>query len=193
MAQVPTTATGGDPESWLDRHGDALYAYALLRVQQPALAEDLVQDTLLAAFAGRANFTGAAQERTWLVGILKHKIIDHLRKAGREETFDPNPDDEGAFMAKFDHTEHWIEAPKHWHDPAFIAENGELRDALRNCIGRLPERQRRLLVLRDVDGYDTDELLAMLEISTPGNLWVTLSRARERVRECLDTTWAPGG
>ena len=81
------TGAGSDPEQWLDQHGDALYAFALLRVQQPAVAEDLVQDTLLAAFSGRERFGGGAQERTWLIGILKHKIIDHLRKSGREESY----------------------------------------------------------------------------------------------------------
>lgn len=183
------TATASDPELWLSRHGDALYAYALLRVREPALAEDLVQETLLAALGARERYAGTAQERTWLTGILKHKLVDHLRKALREETFSPNPEDEAEFAAKFDSTGHWNAPPAHWHDPAFIAENGELRDALVRCIGRLPDKQRQLLVLRDVDGHDTADLCALLEISTAGNLWVMLSRARERVRACLAALW----
>lgn len=185
-------AAGSDPELWLDRHGDALYAFALLRVQQPALAEDLVQDTLLAALAGRADFSGAAQERTWLIGILKYKIIDHLRRAGREERFDPEAADAAEFAAEFDRSGHWVAPPTHRHDPAFMAENRELREALERCIAQLPDPQRQLFVLREIDGYATDELLDLLAISTAGNLWVMLSRARERMRCCLQASWSRG-
>ena len=180
------------PETWLDLHGDALYGYAALRVREPALAEDLVQETLLAALGARARFQGAASERTWLIGILKNKLVDHLRRAGREQSFDAGAEDDGYFEAQFDHTGHWVSPPRAWSDPAFVAENAELRVALFDCIGRLPERQRQLLVLREIDGLETDELLPLLAISTAGNLWVMLSRARERVRACLETRWAGG-
>lgn len=181
-----------DPETWLDLHGDALYGYAVLRVREPAVAEDLVQETLLAALGARQGFKGAASERTWLIGILKNKLIDHLRRAEREQSFDPSVEDDGHFEAQFDHTGHWVSPPRAWSDPAFVAENAQLRVALFDCIGRLPERQRQLLVLREIDGLETDELLPLLAISTAGNLWVMLSRARERVRACLETRWAGG-
>ena len=180
---------GSDPDRWLDLHGDELYGYALLRVQEPALAEDLVQETLLAALTARGRFKGEAQERTWLVGILKNKLVDHLRRAGREQSYDPTQDDDADLEARFDHTGHWASSPTAWNDPAFNAENAELRAALLKCIGRLPDKQRRLLVLREIDGHATEELLALLEISSPGNLWVMLSRARERVRGCLEASW----
>src|SRR5689334_5348279 len=69
---------------WLDEHGDALYAYALPRVRNADVAEDLVQETLLAAIKAHKNFAGNSAERTWLTGILKHKLIDHLRKSTRQ-------------------------------------------------------------------------------------------------------------
>jgi len=180
------------PESWLDAHGDALYGYAMLRVREPAVAEDLVQETLLAALTARERYQGAASERTWLVGILKNKLFDHLRRAGREPTYDPTVDDDGHFEAQFDHTGHWVSPPRAWSDPAFVAENAQLRTVLFDCIGRLPERQRQVLVLRELDGLETDELLALFAISTAGNLWVMLSRARERVRACVELRWQEG-
>ncbi len=180
------------PETWLDQHGDALYGYAVMRVREPALAEDLVQDTLLAALSARARYKGEASERTWLIGILKNKLLDHLRRAGREQTYDPTVEDDGHFEAQFDHSGHWLSPPRAWSDPAFVAENAELRTVLFDCIGGLPERQRQLLVLRELDGMETDELLVVLAISTPGNLWVMLSRARERVRACVELRWQGG-
>ncbi|MCB1749303.1 MAG: sigma-70 family RNA polymerase sigma factor [Gammaproteobacteria bacterium] len=186
-------AATADPEAWLDSHGDALYAFAMMRVRNAAVAEDLVQETLLAALGALAGFDGRSSERTWLIGILKHKLIDHLRRAGREQTADTTSDDEAVWNARFDHTGHWAEPPRDWGDPARIAENDGLRQALAGCIARLPERQRLLFVLREVDGLDTDELLDTLGISSANNLWVMLSRARAALRECIERTWGGGG
>ena len=74
-----------DAERWVDRHGDCLYRYALLRLRAPDLAADLVQETFLEALRVRASFAGRSSERTWLVGILRHKILDHYRRSGREQ------------------------------------------------------------------------------------------------------------
>ncbi|MEQ8231814.1 MAG: sigma-70 family RNA polymerase sigma factor [Gammaproteobacteria bacterium] len=193
MMDAPTRA--GDPEQWLDLHGDALYAFAMLRVRNQAVAEDLVQETLLAALGAAHDFAGRANARTWLVGILKHKIIDHLRKAGRETreyTEEEMPLSDAQWSEKFDHTGHWIEPPRDWGDPAAVAENRALGAALEACIERLPEKARTLFVLREIDGLGTDELLATLGISSANNLWVMLSRARERLRTCLEQTWFGG-
>ncbi|MGE0487194.1 MAG: sigma-70 family RNA polymerase sigma factor [Gammaproteobacteria bacterium] len=181
-----------DPEAWLDAHGDALYAFAMTRVRNSAVAEDLVQDTLLAALGAVAGFDGRSSERTWLIGILKHKLIDHLRRAGREQTVDTSDEDGAVWAARFDHTGHWVEPPRDWGDPARIAENDGLGRALAACIEHLPERQRVLFVLREVDGLDTDELLTLLGISSANNLWVMLSRARTALRDCVERTWLGG-
>ena len=85
MADVPQP----DPTQWLARHGDYLYRYALMRVRDETVAEDVVQETLLAGWQGYARFAGRGAERTWLTGILKHKVIDYFRKASRETQFDP--------------------------------------------------------------------------------------------------------
>jgi RNA polymerase sigma-70 factor (ECF subfamily) len=193
-AAVAATAPDapGDPGQWLDGHGDALYGYAMLRVHDPAVAEDLVQDTLLAAWTARASFRAEAGVRTWLIGILKHKIVDHLRRASREQPFVQVFTDDEDFATRFDGTGHWITPPADWGDPAHVAESAQLRQALMRCIERLPERLRQLLVLREIDGYPTAELQTMLGIPSAGNLWVMLSRGRERLRGCMERAWAAG-
>ncbi|MBI1733439.1 MAG: sigma-70 family RNA polymerase sigma factor [Gammaproteobacteria bacterium] len=176
-----------DPSMWLDRHGDALYAYALVRTRNAATAEDLVQEALLAAFAGRDAFKGESAERTWLTGILKHKVIDHLRRRGREVPLVEERDyPAGVEDACFDERGHWQVDVRDWSRPDRALEQDELRAALRDCIAALPERLGMLFVLREVDGMETDELLAALNISSANNLWVMLSRARLRLRACLE-------
>lgn len=187
---MAATIDPGSPELWLDQHGDALYGYAMLRVHDRALAEDLVQETLLAALGARGTFAGRASTRTWLIGILKNKLVDHLRKWGREESFDATLVDDDTWAGKFDDTGHWHNPPARWQEPAFIAENAELGQLMMTCIDKLPEKYRAVFVLREIDGLDTDELLTVLAISTSGNLWVMLSRARERVRSCVERAWA---
>ncbi len=182
----------GAPETWLDDHGDALYGYAMLRVRDAALAEDLVQETLLAALGAQAGFGGRAEPRTWLIGILKNKLVDHLRKWGREESFDATLVDDDTWAGKFDPTGHWQQTPAHWREPAFLVENAELGAIMTTCIERLPEKYRMLFVLREVDGMGSEELLELLGISTAANLWVMLSRARERLRACVERAWMPG-
>ena len=181
------------PEQWLDHHGDALYAFAMMRVSNAATAEDLVQETLLAGLTAVQAFESRASVRTWLIGILKNKLIDHLRKSGREIGFAPGADDEGDLNGKFDVTGHWAEAPVDWGDPAALAENADLRAAMMRCIGHLPDKLRTPFVLREIDGLETDALIKVLDISSANNLWVMLSRGRERVRTCLERTWFGGG
>lgn len=189
---MTATPAAGAPETWLDDHGDALYGYAMLRVRDAALAEDLVQETLLAALGAQAGFSGRAEPRTWLIGILKNKLVDHLRKWGREESFDATLIDDDTWTGKFDHTGHWQQTPAHWQEPAFLAENAELGAIMTTCIERLPEKYRTLFVLREIDGLQSKELIDVLGISTAANLWVMLSRARERLRACVERAWMPG-
>ena len=97
-----------DPVSWLNDHGDALYAFALLRVREPAIAEDLVHDTLLAALKSVINYKEQSSERTWLTGILKHKVLDHLRGTGREQPLTDDIElDEQSADAWFDESGRW--------------------------------------------------------------------------------------
>ena len=194
MTDPAPAAQQRDPARWLELHGDALYAYALARTRNAATAEDLVQDTLVAAFAGRDAFKGEAAERTWLIGILKHKVIDYLRRQGREVPLADAANESGDIETTlFDENGHWQVDVREWSQPERMLEREEFWDALRDCLAALPERLGRLFMLRELDGMETDELLQVLGISSANNLWVMLSRARLRLSACLEArSIAPG-
>jgi RNA polymerase sigma-70 factor, ECF subfamily len=177
------------PEGWLDRHGDCLYRYALVRLRAPELAADLVQETFLEAFRTRSAFAGRSSERTWLVGILKHKIVDHLRKAGRDRSarFDTAP--EASAEAAFDHRSHWRISPSAWTgDPRRVLETREFWEIFSNCLSKLPAGLADAFLLRELDGLSAEEVRQTLNI-TPANLWARLHRARLLLRQCLDSRW----
>src|SRR5205085_12346938 len=88
-----------EPSEWVDAHGNYLYRYALVRLRDTALAEDVVQETLLAALQSRHAYAGRSAERTWLTGILKHKLVDHFRKVSRQ-AYSSRPEGE-----EFEHDE----------------------------------------------------------------------------------------
>lgn len=181
------------PETWLDEHGDYLYRYALLRVRDTATAEDLVQETLLAALKGRDGFDGRASERTWLTAILKHKILDQLRRQYREV---PLEDEAGADCTEedcgmeefFAADGHWASRPGTWSDPAKSTENTYFWEVLNRCIERLAPKQRQLFVLRELHGNSNEEICQDMDI-TMTNAGVMLYRARMSLRQCLELNW----
>lgn len=178
-----------DPSEWLDKYGDALYRYALLRLRDAMLAEDLVQETLLAAMQASSRYTGASTEKTWLIGILKHKLIDHLRKSRREAPFgDELVTTADASAELFDAHGHWRIDIRAWSEPEQALEQREFWHVFAACLERLPQRLADALSLRELDGLDTETICQELGISTT-NLWVILSRARQRMRQCLDAHW----
>ena len=185
-----TMATMPDPATWLDHHGNALYAYALMRVRDASVAEDLVQDTLLAAIKSVDRFKGESSERTWLIGILKHKVLDHLRRAGRERRLDEGMvPTEGEEAQHFDDQGSWRVEVAEWSDPERSLEREEFWQTLQGCVGKLPDRLAILFTLRELDGMETDALMETLNISSHNNVWVMLSRVRQRMRQCLETHW----
>ncbi len=178
-----------DPSVWLDEHGDALYKYAFMRVRNEATAEDLVQETLLAAIQAIKTYQGQSSERTWLIGILKHKLMDYFRKAAREIQFE---DDEqiNELVDKQSYNERGqlnIEI-KNWSQPEKALEQDEFWNTIYSCVDNLPQRFATIFLLREVDGFETDELCKTLDMS-PSNLWTTLSRIRKKMQQCLDANW----
>lgn len=170
---------------------DYLLRYALMNLRNPAQAEDAVQETLLAAMEGAARFSGKSALRTWLTGILKHKIIDHLRRSGREQSL-TGPGDERseaeAVDALFAQDGHWREFPADWDNPAAALENSRFRAAFETCLQRLPARTAQVFAMREVMELSTGEICKALQI-TPTNCWVMLHRARLTLRECLELQW----
>lgn len=182
-----------DPERWVAEHGDALYHYALSRVRDPGVAEDLVQESLLAALKGKDRYQGRSTERTWLVGILKNKVLDHFRTGKRESSFTDleffSEEEEGSFERGVA-LSHWLpaSAPGEWEGAGAELDRVEFWGVFERCTGRLPERIACAFVLREVDGLPSDEICTTLGISD-SNLWVMLHRARMALRLCLETHW----
>jgi RNA polymerase sigma-70 factor (ECF subfamily) len=177
--------------AWVDEHGDCLYRYALARVRKPEVAEDLVQETFLAAVRGYEKFGGRSSVRSWLCGILKHKIIDHYRKAAREISFTDLEFFTDECSEKFVSVGFWEheKGPHEWQpDASEVMQRGEFWKTMRECLGKLPERVASVFSLREMEGVPSKEICAVLSISE-SNLWVMLHRARMALRECLEMNW----
>jgi RNA polymerase sigma-70 factor, ECF subfamily len=170
-----------------------LLRYARLQLRNPAQAEDAVQETLLAAIEGAARFSGKSSLRTWLTGILKHKIIDQLRRSAREQSLSGDDDraEAEAIDALFAGDGHWRDMPSAWGNPDTALENSRFRAAFELCLQRLPERTARVFTMREVMDMSTGEICQELQI-TSTNCWVLLHRARLTLRECLEITWFDG-
>lgn len=180
------------PENWVNEYGDALYSFALIRVRNPAVAEDLVQETFLAALKARETFAGQSSEKTWLTGILKHKIVDHLRRAHRHVQTEDIEKSADLNAEPFDESGHWNVGIDRWKDPSASLQQEEFWSALSLCISALPEHLADLFTLREIEEMDTEEVCETLGISTPNNMWVMLSRTRMKLRECMDKYWFNG-
>ncbi|MEE9349714.1 MAG: sigma-70 family RNA polymerase sigma factor [Flavobacteriaceae bacterium] len=177
-----------DPNKWIDLHSNYMYNYTITRVNNHDVAKDLVQETFFSGLKAMANFKGQASERTWLISILKRKIIDLYRKnnskKGKAEVR-MNFYEDGENKGK------WIEerAPSNWAETAdAIIENDELKLALVECIDKLPEKYRMVFLLKTVENYETEEICNELGI-TPSNLWVIIHRARVQLRSCMEGNW----
>lgn len=178
-----------EPEAWVDRHGDVLYRYALLRLRSPDRAADVVQETFLEALRSRDSFAGRSTERTWLVGILRHKILDQLRAASRAQAAANGLSENGVDESIFDRRGHWRVTPEAWGaDPGRTVELREFWEVFGHCLSRLPRGIADAFFLRELDGMTADEVQETLGI-TPANLWKRLQRARTLLRQCLETGW----
>lgn len=180
-----------NPETWVDEHGDYLYNFALFRVQHSNIAEDLVQETFLSAIQSLKNFKGESTARTWLVGILKHKIIDHFRKNFRET---PSSDIElqANLHKEFDAKGAWKVKPDAWNfNPHQLYENKEFWAVLKACMTQLSAKMAQAFILREIDGMESTEICKLLSIS-PTNSWVIFYRARMSLKGCLTKNWFTG-
>ncbi|MBL8033721.1 MAG: sigma-70 family RNA polymerase sigma factor [Leptospiraceae bacterium] len=170
----------------IEQHGDALYAYARTRLADDEDIADCIQETLLAALKNAGTFSGRSSERTWLIGILKFKIIDHYRAKAKEvRNQSVEADDEDYFGED----RHWemSRAPRAWEkSPLESLEDRELQNYLYDCISRLPTTMKAAVVLRELEQQATGEICKQLEVSAT-NLNVILYRARMHLRACLET------
>ena len=178
-----------DPESWVDHYGDFLFRFALSRVKDPDVAEDIVQETFLAALRSRESFESRSAGRTWLIVILKHKIVDYIRKKIREPSSDRIEALTDLMDSDFDDSGKWQVRPHKWAiNPGKSYEQKEFFDVLYHCLAELPERLAEAFMLREMDGLSTAEVCKRLGI-TATNSWVMLYRARMALRRCLENQW----
>ncbi|HDO26802.1 MAG TPA: sigma-70 family RNA polymerase sigma factor [Bacteroidetes bacterium] len=194
MDTNPTTTSGGKnllaPEKWVEDHGDYLYNFAYSRVMSKSLAEDLVQDTFVAALKAMPSFQGKSSEITWLISILKRKVVDHYRKSSTTKEISSSEfakpfNEEGSMQG------HWImeRAPKEWpHELDDPIHRKEFRQILELCLSSLPDNWKAVFVMKVMDEINSDEICKEFGC-TPSNLWVMLHRARLKLRECIEMKW----
>jgi RNA polymerase sigma-70 factor (TIGR02943 family) len=169
-----------------------LMRYARSQLRNEAWAEDAVSDTLLAALERPQAFAGSSALRTWLVGILKHKLVDQLRRHAREATVLDADDAHDVDELLFDERGHWRELPVEWtSQPEALCRQQQFLAVLDACVEHLPPTQGRVFLMREWLELDADDICRELAISS-SNLWVLLHRARLRLRECLQASWFTG-
>jgi RNA polymerase sigma-70 factor, ECF subfamily len=174
----------------LEEMRPALMRFAVLQLRNESLAEDVVQDTLIAVLEKPDRFAGQSSLRTYVTGILKHKIIDVMRSAKREVPISTQEDQSEADVidALFKPDGHTIDMPRQWGDPDATLEQKDFFRVLEICLEKLPAKTARIFMMREWLELDTDEICKELRIST-SNAWVMLYRARVQLRECLDLNW----
>jgi len=174
----------------LAEHRPYLLRFARLQLRNDTWAEDAVSETLLAALAKPQSFANRSQLRTWLVGILKHKVIDLLRQRRREVVLDvaPGGEDDAMEALLFQSDGHYASQPADWGDPEQELASRQFFAVLEACADRLPPAQGRVFLMREWLELSSEEICKELAL-TPTNLYVQLHRARMRLRECLELQW----
>ncbi|MGB3591906.1 MAG: sigma-70 family RNA polymerase sigma factor [Nonlabens sp.] len=176
------------PEKWVDRYSDYLFNYTITRVSSGDLAQDLVSETFLAGLKSAHRFKGNSTERTWLISILKRKIIDHYRKINSKKG---KAEVRMGYASGADNSGDWLEEKAgDMRNPNAedLIEQEELGAVLQQCIGALPERYATIFVQKTIDKMDTETICKEHNI-TPSNLWVIIHRARVQLMDCLKSKW----
>jgi RNA polymerase sigma-70 factor (ECF subfamily) len=176
-----------NPNKWIELYSDYLFNYTITRVSDREIAQDLVQETFLAGLKSMKNFKGEASERTWLISILKRKIIDHYRKINSNK---------GKAEVRINYSDgesdgDWLE--ERVSDPfdktaEDSLQNDELGSTIQNCLSKLPKKQAEVFRMKTILDYETEVICNELGI-TASNLWVIIHRARSAMADCLKENW----
>lgn len=176
-----------NPNRWIELYSDYLFNYTISRVNDREIAKDIIQDTFFAGLKSMKNFKGEASERTWLISILKRKIIDYYRKINSKKgqaevrmTYSTD-ENEGDWLEERVEDDAYLNAQD-------ILENTELGDAIYDCMSKLPERQATVFKMKTILNYETETICNELNI-TASNLWVIIHRARLALAECMEKHW----
>ena len=183
-----------DPKKWLKLYGDLLYQYALPRVNETVIAEDLVQETFLSALRGLKGYKGEASEKNWLFAILKNKIIDYYREKTTEQAVITIPDLQIMEDDWFNDEGRWAEnrKPKDWHTTDNQVERKEMQRIINWCKDHLKALQQDVFILKYLEDLDSAEICKELNISS-SNYWVLIHRARLQMRACVEKHWFKNG
>jgi RNA polymerase sigma-70 factor (ECF subfamily) len=186
-------------DRWLTDHGDVLWRFCRARVRREDIAEEIVQDTLLAAMEGFHGFEGRSTERTWLLGIAARKVADHFRREARarargDRSSAPPPGRRisDGISTEFKDDGCWARVGPRWGEPAPDSEEHRAQvDALRRCVGKLPPTLAEVVWMRDILNIPSHEVCKALGL-TPTNLWTRTHRARMALRACIEALTGTG-
>lgn len=187
-SQQDTFNAALDPEDWVDAYGNYLFRYAYSRLRDVAQAEEVVQDTFLAGIRNVQQFDGRGSQRGWLMGILKRKVIDHIRRSSRLRTTSSLEERHDPIGLLFDENGRWKKDALPTVAPDTEVESKELWQVVRQCLSRIPKKQADVFVLSVMEEMQTDEICQALEIS-PSNVWIRLHRARLGLAKCVSSKW----
>jgi len=187
MEDAPQNST--DPEQWVDLYGDYLYRYALMRLRDQEAARDAVQETFLAGIKNFGQFDGRFEVKYWLRGILRFKIIDHMRRTVKDQVVDTIDDEHVLDSLLFKASGIPTMRPAPWQiDPNQAFASEEFWPVFEACLDKLKEPIRRAFVLKMVDDMESQEVCKVLNI-TPNHLWILNHRARTQLKKCLEANW----
>lgn len=175
------------PKTWVSKYSNYLFNYTITRVNDIEIAKDLISETYLAGLKSQDNFKGNSTERTWLVSILKHKIVDYYRKINSNK----GKAEVRMNMFSKDQEGDWLEERVADHKdstPQDNLENTELGLAIENCLEQIDEKQTQIFRMKTIQNYDTEAICNVYDI-TPTNLWVIIHRARKSLADCMGNTW----
>lgn len=183
-----------NPNKWIELYADYLFNYAIVRVNDSDMAQDLVQDTFLSALKAQTGFRGDSSEKTWLVTIMKRKIIDHYRKNSTRGIQDSL--DSMQVAANYDHFfdgdhgDHWNfdNVPQAWSEEQKELENKEFYQILNKCLSLLPEKWAAVFNMKNFDDCSAEDICKELNV-TPSNYWVIMHRSKLQLRECMEKNW----
>ena len=178
-----------DPTTWVERSGDYLFRYANSRLRDANAAEEVVQETFLAGVRYSDQFAGKGSEQAWLLGILKRKIIDYVRRRVKDNRATSYEDEHDPSTQLFDAMGNWKSGAIKWaSNPGQEMEMQELWGVVKQCLENLPSGQADVFTLSVMEEMDSDEICKSLDIS-PSNFWVRMHRARVGLATCVSSRW----
>lgn len=182
-----------DPDTLVDQYADYLFRYALLHLRDRSLAEDVVQETFLAALECHRGFNGQSSLKTWLLGILKHKVIDHFRKNWRQTQFttddvEADPSESMHLAVSKASSDDRFVSMEWYADPQAKIEQKAFWKLLSEGLAGLNSRTATAFALREIEQLSTRDVCEKMQISE-SNLWVMLHRARRHLRQCFELNW----